>query len=216
MRKKSLFNNKYLLIALFVLLIGGVSVGFALISSYVQINGKAKIGEVNWDVRFTNVDTAKPGNVTLVTTDCGGAGQPECDIAPRIKTGTNDTQAEWSVTLNQPGDQYSFSIDVWNKGTLDALLTNVSAPTGTNLDLTTAEEVYLNYTITSTNIDNDVGPLPAESATAGAGETLVLKAGKKYRLTFTIVYDSTIQASQIPDGAQTVNLGYKLDFQQNS
>lgn len=214
MRKKSLFNNKYLLIALFVLLIGGVSVGFALISSYVQIKGNAKIGAVNWSVHFENPNTNMPNNVELITTNCGESGQPECDVAPHI-TNASATEAEWSVTLSQPGNQYSFSIDVYNEGTLNAKLTGVSAPEGYNLDLTNDQKTAFEYTITSTNIDNVGGALPATSTTAGAGETLVLKAGKKYRLTFFIKYKDSITAEQIP-ASQTIKLGYKLDFQQDN
>ena len=206
MRKKSLFNNKYLLIALFVLLIGGVSVGFALISSYVQINGKAKIGEVKWDVHFTNVDTNKAGNVTLATGD----------VAPNIDA-SDDTKASWTVTLTKPGDQYSFSIDVENGGTLDAKLTDITADS-----LTAEQDVFLNYTVTSTEItgqDPAQSKLPAlktgETVTADPGETLVLKAGKKYRLNFTVAYDSNIEAQNLPTGSHEITLNYKLDFEQN-
>ena len=96
-------------------------------------------------------------------------------------------------------------------------MTGVSAPENYNLALTDAQDVYLNYTITSSEITGEgQEPLPALSTTKGDGETLVLAAGKKYRLTFKIEYDSSITASQIPSEAQTINLGYKLDFQQNS
>lgn len=206
MRKKSIMDKKYLLIGLFILLIGGVGIGFALLEASVHINGNAKIDAVTWGVQFADPNTSFGENVTLAADD----------VAPHIVDGTNNTEAEWTVTLAKPGDKYKFTIDVVNVGSLDAKLTGVSAPENYNLDLTTAQDVFLNYSITSSEITGqNQSPLPAKSTTATNGETLVLKAGKKYRLTFEIEYDSNITAEQIPS-AQTINLGYKLDFQQNS
>jgi len=206
MRKKSLVNNKYFLIALFVLLIGGISAGFAYLQATLKINGTAKIASPTWNVHFDSVTPAASGNVTL----------SDGDVAPHIIENTNGTQAEWTVTLSKPGDKYEFSIDVYNAGTLDAKLTGISAPTGYNLGLSDTQDGYLNYSITSTNIDNTGGKLPAlptnDVVTAGTGETLVLKAGKRYTLTFRIEYDANI--STVPS-AETVSLGYKLDFIQD-
>ena len=217
MRKKSLINNKYFLIAIFVLLIGGVSVGFAALRATLKINGKAKIGDVSWDVHFTNVDHASydSTNAVQTTTNCGGNEQPECDVLPYILDDT--TKAAWTITLKQPGDKYKFSIDVYNAGSLDAKLTGITAD-----NITPSQNKYLTYTITSTNIDNTGGKLPAlptnDVVTAGNDETLVLKAGKKYSLTFEIKFKdaSDLESTDLPSENQTITLGYQLDFEQNS
>ena len=211
MRKKSLINNKYFLIAIFVLLIGGVSVGFAALRATLNINGK-----VSWDVHFTNVDhaTYDSTNAVQTTTNCGGNDQPECDVLPYILDDT--TKAAWTITLKQPGDEYKFSIDVYNAGSLDAKLTGITAD---NLSETTTpkQTQYLTYTITSSDVDNGKA-LPAWSETAAEGETLVLKAGKKYRLTFEIKFKdaSDLESTDLPSGNQNITLGYQLDFEQSS
>ena len=96
-------NRKYLLIA--VALIFVISIGYAALSTTLQINGTANIASNSWDVHFANLQTTT-GSVTPTT-------------APTI-SGTNTTELTWAVSLAEPGDFYEFTVDAVNGGTINA------------------------------------------------------------------------------------------------
>lgn len=129
-RNSNIFKKRHLFVGLFILLICGISIGYAALQTTLTINGKTKIAKVDWNVHFSNAK--------VIETNLDDA---SIDQTITIDN-TAKTHATWTVTLSQPGDFYEFSIDVVNEGTLDAKLTNISADY-----LSEEEEVFANYTI---------------------------------------------------------------------
>lgn len=94
--KKENSRTNYIVIALLVLVIG-ISIGYAALSATLNINGSSTIGKASWDVHFANIiETA--GGVTATK-------------AATITSG-NATEVTYDVTLAKPGDYYEFEVDV--------------------------------------------------------------------------------------------------------
>ena len=88
-------------IFLFILCMG---IGFALLSSKLNINLAAKLSANTWDIYFDNVQVID-GSVSATT--------------PTI---TNKTTVNYSVVFDKPGDYYEFTVDAVNDGTIDVMV----------------------------------------------------------------------------------------------
>ena len=120
-------KNKGIYILLVVLVIFGISVGYAVINRTLNITGNSEIKQNTWNIYFDNVKV-KEGSVTANT--------------PVIDTSTKST-INFNVMLNLPGEFYEFTVDVVNSGTIDAKVDSISkTPT-----LTESQAKYLNYIV---------------------------------------------------------------------
>lgn len=102
-------KKKYLL--LFLLLF--ISMGFAYLSTNLNITGVSLIKGNSWDVHFENVKVNKQ-SVALSTGDS----------APAISV--DGLTINFEVTLNEPGDFYKFTADIVNEGTIDAMVDSLN------------------------------------------------------------------------------------------
>lgn len=119
-------RNKILLL---ILLILGISIGYAALATTLKINGTTHVGGNVWDVHWANVGDIQKSNATTVTTAAA------VDQSDNTKVGFN-------VSLNEPGDYYEFQVDAVNAGTLDAMVGIVSqatVPDYVNLTMTYAD-----------------------------------------------------------------------------
>ncbi len=123
MKKK---NNGLLLAIAFVVMLG-ISVGYAAITTTLQINGTSSIGKATWDVHFENISVTS-GSVTATTA---------------ATVDTNKTSVGYAVTLSLPGDFYEFTVDVKNGGTIPAKLSGTPTLSGVSSE----QDVYVNYTV---------------------------------------------------------------------
>ena len=114
-----------LLVAILLLL----TVGYAYLSTNLNITGTSTINSSNWNVYFDNVQVTA-GSVTATT--------PVIDTAK--------TAVTYEVTLNKPGDFYEFTVDVKNDGSIDAMVESVSSKLN-NSEITTLPD-YLDYSVT--------------------------------------------------------------------
>ena len=122
MRRK----NKSLYLILIVVILLGISIGYAAISKTLMINGNSEVKENTWDIHFENIQVTM-GSVTAI----------------KKAVIEDELSVDFSVNLNLPGDFYEFTVDVVNSGTIDAMLDNVvKIP-----ELTEQQTKYLNYTI---------------------------------------------------------------------
>ena len=120
-------KNKKFYIVLIIIVLFGVSVGYAVISRTLTINGNYEIKQNTWNIYFDNVLVTN-GSVT--------------SNLPVIDTTTKST-VSFNVMLNLPGDFYEFIVDVVNSGTIDAMIESITkTPT-----LTATQAKYLNYII---------------------------------------------------------------------
>ena len=94
------FNKLFIL---FLILF--ISIGFAIISTSLTINGVSSILGNTWDVHFENVQVSE-GSVSA--------------NAPTITN--SNTTVSFNITLDMPGDYYEFTVDAVNAGTIDAML----------------------------------------------------------------------------------------------
>ena len=147
--KKENSRTNYIVIALLVLVIG-ISIGYAALSTTLNINGSTTIGKSSWDVHFANViETA--GGVTATKAAAITAGQT--------------TEVTYEVTLPTPGTFYEFTVDVVNAGSLDAKLSADATVEG----VSAAQAVYTKYSVVWS--DTGVAPKTGDVITAGQKKT---------------------------------------------
>ena len=155
MRKlKKHINQKLIAIAVFLLF--AISVGYAALSTTLQINGTANVASNSWLVYFTNIQVTS-GSVIATT-------------APTT-SGTSTTTLTWAVNLQTPGDFYEYNVDVKNDGTIDAMIGSLS-----NTSLTTNQAKYLNYSVTY-----DDGAAIEQYDKLDSGDMVTLKVRVEYK-----------------------------------
>ena len=86
-----------------------ITIGFAVISSNLKVNGLFRFSSNEWNVFLENA-IVENGSVTT--------------NAPSISS--DKLSATFSVTLKEPGDYYQFLIDATNESTLDAMISGVT------------------------------------------------------------------------------------------
>lgn len=126
MRRKSLFIG-------IILLIIGLSLGYAVLSSNLNINGTSHINNATWNIYWDNVQVTT-GSVTAST--------------PNISNGTT---VSYNVTLTNPGDYYEFTVDAVNAGSINAIIDSIT--TTLNDGPMTSLPSYLTYSLTNENGD---------------------------------------------------------------
>ena len=179
-KRSRVLNKKklYAILIIFIMLFFGV--GYAYLNTTVTINGSATIMENTWDVHFENIEVVD--------------GSVEATSDAVI---TDDTVIDFTVDLRLPGDVYSFTVDVVNDGTIDAMLNEV-LKTG----LTTTQEAYVEYTVTYSD-----------------GEEIISKdslpGGKQDQLLVSVKYKDDIEANDLPSENQTIDLTLETDYIQD-
>ena len=149
-------HPKQKLIALAVVLLLAISVGYAALSTTLTINGTANVATNSWLIYFTNVQVTT-GSVTATQTP--------------TTSGTSTTTLTWAVNLQTPGDFYEYYVDVKNDGTIDAMIGSLS-----NTSLTTNQAKYLAYTVTY-----DDGAAIEQYDKLDSGDMVTLKVRVEYK-----------------------------------
>ena len=126
-KRKIKYNRKANNILLFIIVMFlFMGVGYAYLNATLTINGTGKVTKTTWDVHFENIQPV--------------TGSVSPTIAPVI---SNDTTVSFSATLNEPGDFYSFDIDLVNAGTIDASIGSLDITPV----LTSEQQEYFEYSI---------------------------------------------------------------------
>lgn len=207
MRKNSsIFKNKGLLVALFVILIGGISLGYAALSATLTINGTTNISKVDWDIHFFNA------SVTDGSVENGTA-------ANAIIDSNDPTTASWSATLSTPGDFYEFQLYVGNFGTINAKLAQLD---------TDASKKWIKNNVTVTYADGNQEALSADDQTkfnkiysytiTGEPVDLLDKASgstpTSYPLKFRVEFNRDINGEDLIERPIKVTYFYQLKYVQ--
>ncbi len=132
-------------VLILLVLVLALSIGFALLSTTLKINGSALINKHTWDVHWENVDNES--GVTPTT--------------PATIDSNDNKIVNFEADVTIPGDYYEFTVDAVNRGTLDAMLKQIDVTiNGTSVDDISD---YLEFTIKyadGTNYDgNDLLPV---------------------------------------------------------
>ena len=168
-------------ITVFIVLLLGISLGYALLTTNLNILGVSEILNPTWDIHFENV-SVKSGSVT----------------APTPTIDTDQTTVSYSVTLNTPGDYFEFTVDAVNAGTIDGMITEISS-TLNNVEIEDNLPSALEYSITYAD---GVKLAEHQLLASGESETYRVRVGYKtdidasdlpsteqtLNLTFTITY----------------------------
>ena len=149
-------------IYLYLLVILGLTIGFALLSTTLYINGTASIKDNTWDIHWNNNSVAvTQGSVT--------------STPPTVSTTTseNDT-VSFNIELELPGDFFEFTIDAINEGSIDGALDTITTKIYDSNDQELTGNNIPSYLIYTVKYDN--GDTPQ------SGEILAHGTSKKYRI----------------------------------
>lgn len=181
-------NNKRrpLFSFVFIVVLVLVSIAYASIAINLGI-GEVKgaivdpppIKELDWKVIFENVKEL-PGSVTA--------------ISP-AKIDSSESNVNFSIDLIEPGQYYSFTVDIANRGGRDAIIHDIK-----KTQLTDKQNKYLTYTVTYLD-----GSEIKINDTLDANEVKTLKV--------YVEFNNDVKPSDLPDSDNaTVKLSYAMTF----
>lgn len=147
---KSKKNRRKMTLLALLLLVGTISIGYALMSTVLHINGSAAASAETWNVHFANLGTPVivGGDDVTVTT---AANIPALVTTP--SDNSDDDTVTFAVSFKKPNDSYSFTVDIENTGSLYAKCTGITATT-----LTGDAATYLEYSYSGIAENDVIGP----------------------------------------------------------
>ena len=176
-------NYLFLLVVILVC----ISIGYAILTANVRINGFSKIHNNSWDIHFENI-IFNENNVELSNEDS----QAEIDSTTR-------TDITYMITLNQPGDFYEFTVDVVNAGGIDGMIETITSKlNGEDID------TLPNYLLYSITYSDDVELAPKQILRAGETETYKVR----------VEFKKDIEASDLVDELQTLEFSFGVVYVQ--
>ena len=105
------------MIFMLVLALMFISVGYAFVYSDLKLEGLATVTKQTWNVYFDNLNVTE-GSVKPTTA--------------ASLSGEYPTTVNYSVSLENPGDFYEFTVDVVNDGTMDAMVDSILSTNNNN------------------------------------------------------------------------------------
>lgn len=162
-------NKKRNTIMLLILLVCGITIGFAVLTTTLQINGVGLVKGNKWDIHWENVD-----NESGVQAET-----PQIDAAK--------TTVTYEINLVNPGDYYEFTVDAVNKGSIDGEINKIetrfyAADGDSEIELPS----YLKYSVTY----DDDSPLEI-------GQRLNVNQTKTYKV--RIDFKTNVTAEELPE-----------------
>ena len=150
---KRLFRRKTKYITIILILL--ISIGFAYISTQLDILGDVFVPAKSWDIHFENIQV-REGSVE--------GEEPEIDA--------DRTTVNFYAPLEKPGDFYEFTVDAVNDGNIASMVKTV-----TDFNLTTEQKKYLETSVKYVEGD----PLePKQELLPGDTVTYVVRVSFKY------------------------------------
>ena len=175
---------KLLIISILFMLIAGLTVAFAALSTTLNINGTAYLDAAKWGIRFENLSSpTKIGSANVTGT-------------AKIEETNAASITSMNVGLSIPGDKVVYTVDIVNKGTINAKIDNIE-----KTQLTSEQQRYLTFKVT----DKDGREV---------SEGDILSAGETKKITITIEFIKDLIKEDLPTSTSTISLSYKLNFVQ--
>ena len=182
-------NRKQRKIMFLLILILGITVGFALLSTTLKINGSASIKSNTWDIHWDDTSIAvTQGSVTAT------------NPTVTTTTSTKDT-VSFDVEFEMPGDFYEFEIDAINEGSVDGALElaqNWITYKSNNAETTLPE--YMDFKVT---YDDDTTP--------ATGNVLLHNSSKTYKI--RVEFKSGVE--ELPENPQPITIEVNLPYVQH-
>jgi len=179
-------RTKALVVVVLLIVVAGLTVAFATLSTTLNINGMAYLDAAKWGIKFKNL--SEPVSIGTATTT--GTAKIEEAKSASI-TGIN-------VGLSTPGDKVTYTVDLVNEGTINAKIDKIEKTV-----LTSEQQRYLTFKVTDKN-GNEVS------------EGDILSAGETRNLTITIEFIKDLTKEDLPKQTSTISLSYKLNFVQTN
>lgn len=181
------FNGrKNFRIGLFALIIVFVSIGYAILTSNLKINGNSAVKSASWIIHWDSVEV-KEGSVT---------GDNVIKAATIVDS--KKTLVEYSIVLSKPGDYYEFTVDAVNEGTINAMVNYIA-----NTGLTEAQKKYIQYSVT---YDDGTSLRLRDRLAANSREKIHVLV--KYR------DDENVNPSDLPTEEETLDLKFEVEYVQ--
>ena len=177
-------RTKALVVVVLLIVIAGLTVAFAALSATLNINGTAYLDAAKWGIRFENLSS--PTRVGKATTT--GTAKIEETKAAEI--------TDMNVSLSIPGDKIVYTVDLVNKGTINAKIDNIEKTV-----LTSEQQRYLTFKVT----DKDGYEIKQGD---------ILEKGETKKITITIEFIKDLTKEDLPKQTSTISLSYKLNFVQ--
>ena len=177
-------RTKALVVVVLLIVIAGLTVAFAALSTTLNINGTAYLDAAKWGIRFENLSS--PTRVGKATTT--GTAKIEETKAAEI--------TDMNVSLSIPGDKIVYTVDLVNKGTINAKIDNIE-----KTQLTSEQQRYLTFKVT----DKDGYEIKQGD---------ILEKGETKKITITIEFIKDLTKEDLPKQTSTISLSYKLNFVQ--
>ena len=177
-------REKALVIVVLLVVIAGLTVAFAALSTTLNINGTAYLDAAKWGIRFENLSS--PTRVGKATTT--GTAKIEETKAAEI--------TDMNVSLSIPGDKIVYTVDLVNKGTINAKIDNIEKTV-----LTSEQQRYLTFKVTDKN-----------GYEIKQGD--ILEKGETKKITITIEFIKDLTKEDLPKQTSIISLSYKLNFVQ--
>ena len=177
-------RTKALVVVVLLIVIAGLTVAFAALSSSLNINGTAYLDAAKWGIKFENL--SEPVSVGTATTT--GTAKIEETKSAEIN-GIN-------VSLSTPGDKVTYTVDLVNEGTINAKIDKIEKTV-----LTEEQQKYLTFKVTY-----------KDGAEVSEGD--ILSKGERKNLIITIEFIKDLTKEDLPTSTNTISLSYKLNFVQ--
>ncbi len=180
---------------LLLLLLMMVSIGYAVLSSSLNINGTSTITSNTWDIEADDADVVCPtGEVcTINPTDPENLTPDDGKVTP---TNPNPVGAViwmdgntvyFKHVLTAPGDVFTFTTEYTNNGTIDAKVANV-----TTSSLNATAQQFMTYNVTY-----------EDGSAIQVGDSL--SAGSSVTFKVTVAYKSTVTALPTAEQLALIN-----------
>ena len=193
-------NNKKVLqlfsiVALFLAVVG-ISIGFAALSTAMQITGTVHVTPATWKIEFNSATFSDMG--TFAT---------DGDATPTV---TATTVSGYDIVLTRPGDSGKWTVEVENKGDINAKVSAVNIATPSIVGTAGASKDADEALVTS-NVTYDI-KWSTGSAVA-LGDTLA--AGEKKYIEIIATYNS--EATGMPEKPVTISgKNFNVTFEQDN
>ena len=133
---------------------------------------------LNWQIVFENVQE-QLGSVTPTK-------KPEISF--------RQTDVNFGVTLDVPGDYYKFNVDIVNKGEIDAKIYNI-----VKTQLTPAQSKYLKYIVTY-----------ADGTEIKPGD--ILNVNDRRTVSVLVEFDEDVVKENLPNNEVSLQLQYQIQY----
>ena len=181
-------QKRSLILIVLLLLITVVSVGYAALSSSLNIRGSSTINNPTWDISIA-IDcptgekcTINPSNPDSLTPDDGTG-----DNAKGAIIWVDGNTVYFKHVLTKPGDSFVFTTEFSNKGTIDAKVDTV-----TKSDLNATAQRFMTYNVTYAN-----------GNTVNSGD--LLRVGESVTFKVAVTYKSTVSVLPTAEELALIN-----------